>query len=111
MDSNIQQVWSCFLPWTEWRHIRRSLYDLHGGHFWSEIDSETRGVYKLGDKARSERWDIIRSWESMCPKARFSFRDFDGEELVAAAHIEEHICGACSCSWTIRKPRVAEDAA
>ena len=88
-DSSTEQRWGCFLPWTQWRHIRRSLYDLDGKHFWSEIDAETRAVNKLGSKVAGERWEIVRGWEDMCPKTKFRFEDFDGEQLVATTHIEE----------------------
>lgn len=30
MDSSIQQQWGYFLPWTQWRHVRHSLYGLKG---------------------------------------------------------------------------------
>lgn len=88
-DSSIEQSWCKHLPWTQWRHIRRSLYDLDGKHFWSEIDSETRAVNKLGGKVPGERWAIIRSWEEMCPKAAFKIQDHDGEEIEATTYIEE----------------------
>ena len=29
-DSSTEQCWSCFLPWTQWRFVRHSLYDLSG---------------------------------------------------------------------------------
>ncbi len=88
-DSSIEQRWSCFLPWTQWRHIRRSFYDLEGKHFWSEIEAETRAIRKLDGKFPGERYEIVRRWEEMCPKAKFKFQDFDGEELEATTHIEE----------------------
>lgn len=86
-DSTRDQVWSWFLPWTQWRHIRRSLYDLDGKHFWSDIDSEARGYYKLGKS--NDRWDLVRSWEGMCPTMKFKFRDFDGEEIEATTRLEQ----------------------
>lgn len=88
-DSSTEKRWGCFLPWTEWRHVRWSLYDLDGKHFWSEIDSETRGVNRLGDRFRRERYEIRRSWEEMCPKRKFLIRDHDGAEIVVATKIEE----------------------
>lgn len=88
-DSSTEQYWGCFLPGTQWRHIRRSFYDLDGKHFWSEIDAETRAVNKLGGKVPGERWEIIRKWEEMCPKAKFLIHDFDDKEITATTHIEE----------------------
>ena len=89
MDSSIQQQWNWFLPWTQWRHVRRSLYDLEGNHFWSDIDSEERAVWKLGGRARDGRREIAKSWERMCPTVKFRFRDFDGEEIEATTRIEQ----------------------
>ena len=110
MDSSVEQRWSCFLPWTQWRHIRRSFYDLDGKHFWSEIEAETKAVNKLGSKVFNERWEIIRKWEERCPKADFRFRDHDGEELVATTHIEEREwrSGVGYFKWLslFRKPKI-----
>lgn len=89
MDSSIEQRWSYFLPWTQWRHVRHSLYDLHGGHFWSEIDSETQGITKLGGQYDKERRTIVESWTNMCPTVKFLFRDFDGELISATTKITE----------------------
>lgn len=109
-DSSTEQRWSCFLPWTQWRHIRRSFYDLDGKHFWSEIDAETRAVNKLGQKVRGKRWEIIRRWEEMCPKAKFLIQDFDGAEIEATTHIEEREWrfGTGWCKWLslFRQPKI-----
>jgi hypothetical protein len=92
-DSSRDQTWSKHLPWTQWRHVRRSFYDLDGKHFWSELDAETENYRGLADRGRHdlyrERFDIVRKWEEMCPKATFRFRDHDGEGLTATTHIEE----------------------
>lgn len=88
-DSAIERRWSCFLPWTQWRHVRHSFYGLDGKHFWSEIEAETRAVNKLGGKVPGERYEIVRQWEERCPKVKFRFQDFDGEELEATTQIEE----------------------
>lgn len=89
MDSSIRQCWNCFLPWTQWRFIRHSLYDLDGGHFYTEIESETRALRKLGGRYDKERRTIVESWTNMCPRAKFLFRDFDGELISATTRIDE----------------------
>lgn len=92
-DSSRDQNWSKHLPWTQWRHVRRSLYDLDGKHFWSELESETENYRRANVLGRRDLWqsryDIVRSWENMCPKAKFRFLDHDDEELIATTHIEE----------------------
>lgn len=75
MDSSIQQQWGCFLPWTQWRHVRHSLYGLRGEHVWTE--------------PKGAGWDARQKAEETCPSVAFAFKDFDGEELIATTRIEE----------------------
>ena len=56
-----------FLPFTSWRHVRHSYYDLDGKLF--EIES--------GDL------------REQVPKMQFWFEDYDGEIILATTHIEE----------------------
>lgn len=74
-DSSTDQRWGCFLPWTQWRHVRRSLYDLKG-----ELH-ET-----VPEKAEYQTW---KAMEEKCPSASFAFEDHDGERLTATTRIEE----------------------
>lgn len=83
MDSSIQQQWSCFLPWKQWRHVRRSLYGLKGEHVWTE---PTGTSYRLGD---STAWEALKAAEEACPRAAFDFEDYDGARLTATTRIEE----------------------
>jgi hypothetical protein len=76
MDSRIQQRWSCFLPWTQWRHVRHSLYGLVGEHFWTA----PQGKYD---------WHAHTAAQDACPTAKFHFKDHDGEDLIATTRIEE----------------------
>lgn len=81
-DSSIQQQWSYFLPWRQWRHVRHSLYGLEGEHFWTEPKAGVAG--KLGTG-----WEAYRAAKDACPVVKFSFRDFDDQELIATTRIEE----------------------
>lgn len=77
----------CFLPWTQWRHVRHSLYNLDGSHFWTE--PEEAG------------YESYRDAKNRCQKAAFLFEDFDGAKLTATTMIEErewHF-GTGWCSW------------
>ena len=87
-DSSTEQYWGCFLPWTQWRHVRHSFYGLQGEHFYTAIDAETRAIRKLGEVQFRECLDIVRQWEERCPTCTFAFKDFDGEELTATTRIE-----------------------
>lgn len=80
-DSSTEQCWSMFLPWTQWRHVRRSLYGLKGEHYWDE----PKGGYRLGLETYQKNQGIINA----CPSQKFSFRDYDGELLTARTRIEE----------------------
>lgn len=80
-DSRTTKSWSYFLPWTEWRHVRRSLYGLDGEHVWTEPP----GGWRLGDGSYEAR----KAAEEACPSRIFAFRDFDGEALTVQTRIEE----------------------
>lgn len=77
MDSSTEKSWGCFLPWTCWRHVRHSLYDLTGSHFADMPDSIAYS------------WEDRRRLEASCPTVVFTFTDFDGETLTATTRIEE----------------------
>lgn len=82
MGSSTDKSWGYFLPWTQWRHIRISFYGLRGELISTVLDADT----KLLDR---KKWDLLQEAEAACPKATFSFQDFDGEQLTAITHIEE----------------------
>lgn len=71
-----EQRWSCFLPWSEWRLVRHSLYGLNGELIWSGGE-------------RHSYDEFCRMRESVVPKRVFTFKDFDGEEITATTFIEE----------------------
>jgi hypothetical protein len=81
-DSTTTQSWSKFLPWTQWRFHRFSLYDANGAEFWTQIERRGNGV-KFRD------FDAQREAEARGDKAVFLVDDFDGERLKATTHIEE----------------------
>ena len=82
-DSSTEQHWGCFLPWTQWRHIRHSFYGLQGEHLYDEEHG-----YRLGDGANGA-WEARRAREVAVPTATFTIKDFDGEEVIATTKIEE----------------------
>lgn len=81
-DSSTTKSWSKFLPWTQWRHIRTSVFDTDGKHFWTEW-SRPRGF------ALRDDWAASRAAKKACPVARFEIVDSDGQRIVATTHIEE----------------------
>lgn len=76
-DSRTDQNKVVFLPWLHATHIRRSLHNLKGEHFWTEWSDERSA------------WEAQNAVKEVCPKARFEFEDYDGEKIVATTHIEE----------------------
>lgn len=73
-----KRQWSCFLPWSEWRHIRHTIYDTNGNVFWEE-----------GSEAKVMN---VKDWieaKDTCPSIRFTFEDYDGEIITARTYIEE----------------------
>lgn len=91
-ESTTTRSWCCHLPWTQWRHVRFSLYDLAGKQFWTE-----RKYGRRTGAQEDERWAA----EQRVPKARFRFLDFDGEIIEATTHIQEREWkrGEKWCSW------------
>lgn len=80
-DSRTTKQWSCFLPWKQWRHVRRSLY-ADTGKLWASFSDRDR---------RSKKWtwnDEYKAKEE-CPKLHFGFEDYDGEMIIATTCIEE----------------------
>ncbi len=80
-DSSRDQNWCKHLPWTQWRFVRRSLYDLHGDHFWTEPTG--RQVPHGG------AWEEQQRQRDAVPKARFLIEDCDGKRITATTFIEE----------------------
>jgi hypothetical protein len=81
-DSVTTRSWSTHLPWTQWRHIRTSFYDLNCKHFWTEW-SRPRGF------AFRDSWEARQAVEAACPKVVFEFDDYDGQRIQATTHIQE----------------------
>lgn len=75
MDSSIEQSWCKHLPWTQWRHVRHSLYGLQGEHFWTE--------------PKGAGGESCRDAKDACPRAIFAIEDHDGEKIIATTRIEE----------------------
>jgi hypothetical protein len=81
MDSSVQQQWSCFLPWTQWRHVRISFYGLEGERFADVLDRDQSSGFS--------RFEAQRAIQERAPKALFEFLDYDGQRLTVTTHIEE----------------------
>lgn len=82
-DSSTEQRWGYFLPWTQWRHVRHSLYGLDGAHFWTEPKGVSNSL------ANPNAWEAYRAAKEACPTTDFAFEDFDGQRLTATTRIEE----------------------
>ena len=105
MDSSTEQSWSCFLPWTQWRHVRHSFYGLQGEHVATLPDT---GESHIGNPSR---WESERAIADATPTRRFDFLDFDGERITATTRIEEREWHAGTgwfkwLSW-FRKPKIS----
>ena len=79
-DSTSTQGWCCHLPWTQWRHVRFTLYTPDGAHYWTQWDEEVPGL---------RRFDEMRSHQESCPSISFDFDDYDGQRITARCRIEE----------------------
>jgi hypothetical protein len=81
-DSTTDRSKGYFLPWTQWRFVRKSWYGLDGEHLRTDWESSDR-------ETRRNAWQAQREFQDAMPRAVFAFKDFDGEELTAATHIDE----------------------
>lgn len=81
-DSSTDQLWGTHLPFTQWRHVRFSLYDLEGNHFWTRRDGAPKIDGLIG-------FEEQRRAEELCPSLSFEFDDFDGERITVRTHIKE----------------------
>lgn len=70
-DSETTKSKGYFLPWTQWRFVRYAQYDNN-----NELLYESFGSH--GDYEEREK----------CPTVDFTFKDYDGEEIVAKTSIE-----------------------
>lgn len=105
-DSTTTQSWSCFLPWTQWRFVRYSLYDKSGAEFWTQM--RQRKTRKPGE-GRSH-WDAQEKADKACPSVSFKFKDYDGKEITVKTRIQERewLFGEGYFKWLswFRKPMV-----
>jgi hypothetical protein len=101
-DSRTTKSWCTHLPWTQWRHVRFSLYDTAGSHFWTQLEKDRpqgrdEAARRLAGQWSDARWEA----EKACPKVAFRCVDYDGAEIIATTHIEEREWkrGEKWCSW------------
>lgn len=81
-DSSIDQYWSCFLPWTQWRFIEHRYYAADGTLLRTFPGSRRKGAVS---------WDEEYAWKKTIPTVDFEFSDFDGERITAKTYIEERV--------------------
>lgn len=79
-DSSSEQRKGWFLPWTQWRFVRHSLYTLDGMLFATLPERARWNTPEYAERERLER---------ECPSKLFGFFDFDGEPLTVTTKIEE----------------------
>jgi hypothetical protein len=81
-DSSTTKDWGCFLPWTQWQHVRKSFYGRDGEHVYDEPPK----VWKMPGDA----WEKSREAVKAVPQRCFLFLDgYDNEHIVARTRIEE----------------------
>ena len=104
-DSSTEQRKGFFFPWTQWRHVRTSHYDVQGNQFYTEAKSAWR--------LENPTYEIERVMIESCPSMSFDFQDYDGEELSAKTTIREMEWrfGTGSFKWLslFRKPKISRE--
>lgn len=80
-DSRTTRRWSKFLPWTQWRYQRLSIYRPDGSVL-AHFPEAKKGL-------RSAMYDEQRKFIDVCPKSVFLLKDHDGTVVTATCYIEE----------------------
>lgn len=76
-DSSTTKSWCKHLPWTQWRHIRNTVYDKNMNIVFEE---------KNGKRNKAlDKYEIVHAMD----KAKFQIKDFDGEIINAEVHVEQ----------------------
>lgn len=81
-DSSTDRKWCKHLPWTQWRHVRDSLYGLDGEPVWTQWTKDNR-------ESGFSRFEKQRAAQEACPALAFEFDDYDGARITATTRIEE----------------------
>lgn len=79
-DSSTTKSKCWFFPWTEHKRVRHSVYDTNGEFFATIPEWGFR--HKHG-------YTVREAILAVAPVAKFAFKDFDGEEIIATCMIEE----------------------
>lgn len=79
-----EQRWSCFIPWTRWRFVRHSLYNIEGNLFYTYKENS-----KMNREERLKNNDTLYKMKEECPSVCFFIQDYDGEKIIAKTTIEE----------------------
>jgi hypothetical protein len=111
-DSSTEQRWSAFLPWTQWRFVRHTLYDPQWRAFAQFDDLDLRHVKdrEARQELRRERWRAEDEARRAVPKVFYSFKDYDGESVRVQCTVEKRVWvkGTGWFSWLkyLVKPQV-----
>jgi hypothetical protein len=99
-EGDLSKSWGFFLPWNEWRHVRLSLYDKDGQHFWTQ----SRDDDKQGSYFQDGSYDQQTEAKKQCSKRLFEFQDYDGERITVTTMIQERewLRGVKAFRWLSR---------
>ena len=102
-DSLTDKSWATHLPWTQWRHIRYSMYKPNGDHYYTEWERPRGFKYR-------DDWHAIYELRKQCPATKFQIEDSDGQLIEVKTTIEEreYKFGESWFKWLslFRKPRL-----
>lgn len=81
-DSDTDKNCCKHLPWTQWRHVRKSWYDNKGNHIVTHKEGNKGSYWK--EREKSEKM------AEMFPHVSFVVEDYDGMITTAHTDIQEH---------------------
>ena len=93
-DSSTEQRKGFFLPWMQWKFLRRTIYNHDGSLFANFPERKTV-------EERRTAWDKEYKAKQEVAKIHFMFNDYDGERIMVSCFIDEREWsrGDSWCSW------------
>jgi hypothetical protein len=99
--SSSEQRIGFFLPWTQWKFVRRTIFN---------SDGTLHGDFPATKKGELRDWHVENEATQTVKKDTFLFADYDGEQILADCYIEERewTRGDSWCSWLkyFHKPQI-----
>lgn len=79
LSSDTTKRWSCFLPWTQWRLVKRHLLKIDGVQSYAQLQEGDISLTKAQ----------IKTLTNSCPKLYYQIEDSDRTVISASAYVSQ----------------------